>query len=175
MLILIMGQNSSGKSAWAEKLAVQLQQGRLIYIATMIPDGEEGRARVARHREARQHSGFITMEIPWRLADADVLARDTVLLEDVANLTANMIFAAAAPADTRAVLDNIQTLTGRCQALLAVSIAGIEPLATYDAPTLHFIEVLKKVNDGLFTMADTVYEMADGRPLLRKGAKPCRC
>ncbi|MCL2496675.1 MAG: bifunctional adenosylcobinamide kinase/adenosylcobinamide-phosphate guanylyltransferase [Clostridiales bacterium] len=168
MLILIMGKNGSGKSVWAEKLAVKCARGRLIYIATMIPYGDEGLARVARHCAMRRQSGFITMEIPWRLDSAALQSHDTVLLEDVANLTANMLFAAS-PMDAPAVLDNIKTLAGRCQALLAVSIGGIEPTGDYDAPTLHYIEVLRQVNEGLLAMADTVFEMADGRPLLRKG------
>ena len=36
-MILIIGGNSSGKSAYAEKLACKLQSGEKLFVATMYP------------------------------------------------------------------------------------------------------------------------------------------
>ena len=62
MLHLITGGSGSGKSAYAEKQVLAAGEGRRIYIATMIPYGEEGRQRVERHRKLRQEKQFETLE-----------------------------------------------------------------------------------------------------------------
>jgi adenosylcobinamide kinase/adenosylcobinamide-phosphate guanylyltransferase len=91
MMILIAGANSSGKSAFAEDLAVRIADGPLYYIATMVPHGPEGAARVARHLTRRAGRGFITIESPGAVLPAR--DADTVLLEDVSNLLADAMFA----------------------------------------------------------------------------------
>lgn len=171
MLILVMGANGSGKSVWAEQLVIRLGRERLIYIATMIPYGAEGQNRVARHRAQRRDSGFITFEIPHRLARAQLQAGDTVLLEDVANLTANALFMAAG--DAPGVLDEITALEQRVGLLIAVTISGLMPQDAYDEATNRYIGALRQVNEGLFALAAAVYEMKAGRPSLKKGAAPC--
>ena len=45
MFTLVIGGAASGKSAWAEEY-VSKQPGKRIYLATMQPYGEEGKARV---------------------------------------------------------------------------------------------------------------------------------
>ena len=71
MLYLVTGGSGSGKSEYAENLAVsrhrnESKYGRLIYVATMYPyfagDGkmDSGTAgRIARHRNMRQVSDYI--------------------------------------------------------------------------------------------------------------------
>ena len=62
MMILITGGSSSGKSALAERLAVDMAAGQfcgtsrgLIYLATMDPgEDPENQVRIARHQEQRQ-------------------------------------------------------------------------------------------------------------------------
>lgn len=53
MLAFIAGGAASGKSAWAESLAMALG-GRKCYIATMEPFGEEAEIRIQHHRNARR-------------------------------------------------------------------------------------------------------------------------
>ena len=51
MMILVVGSPDSGKSVKAEELAAELSGNeKKIYLATMIPFGEEGAARVEKHR-----------------------------------------------------------------------------------------------------------------------------
>ena len=57
MLHVITGGSGSGKSAYAEGLVQKTGPGRRIYIATMIPYGEEGRQRVLRHRRVLHGPG----------------------------------------------------------------------------------------------------------------------
>jgi adenosylcobinamide kinase/adenosylcobinamide-phosphate guanylyltransferase len=62
MMHLITGGSGSGKSAYAEACVLAAGSARRIYIATMIPYGEEGRQRVERHRALRKEKRFETME-----------------------------------------------------------------------------------------------------------------
>ncbi|MCD7762032.1 MAG: bifunctional adenosylcobinamide kinase/adenosylcobinamide-phosphate guanylyltransferase [Lachnospiraceae bacterium] len=64
-LHLITGGSGSGKSAYAESLVMAASgyaDFQRIYIATMIPYGEEGRRRVERHRKLRAEKKFETVE-----------------------------------------------------------------------------------------------------------------
>ena len=67
MLTCVYGENSSGKSRYAESL-VAATHGPRFYIATMIPYGESGAKRVEKHRKQREDLGFTTVEDP-ELAD----------------------------------------------------------------------------------------------------------
>ncbi|MCC8044168.1 MAG: bifunctional adenosylcobinamide kinase/adenosylcobinamide-phosphate guanylyltransferase [Clostridiales bacterium] len=58
---LITGGSGSGKSAYAESLVTAISSRR-IYIATMIPYGEDGKRRVERHRNLRREKNFETVE-----------------------------------------------------------------------------------------------------------------
>ena len=70
MRIFITGGCKNGKSTLARRLALsQRTDDGLFYIATMIPNGEEDEARVARHQAERSGDGFTTIERPRNIAD----------------------------------------------------------------------------------------------------------
>ena len=65
MLYVVTGGSGSGKSEYAEKIAVQCHEhaeGTLFYLATMRVWDDEGRQRVERHRQMRAAKGFETIE-----------------------------------------------------------------------------------------------------------------
>ena len=65
MVIFVIGGSGSGKSEFAENLAVELQRqdaGKLVYIATMEPLDEESKKRIRRHQDMRAGKGFETRE-----------------------------------------------------------------------------------------------------------------
>jgi adenosylcobinamide kinase/adenosylcobinamide-phosphate guanylyltransferase len=66
--MLILGGARSGKSAFAEKQAIALEK-ELIYIATAKTLDKETEQRVARHKEDRAASNWITIEEPIALAN----------------------------------------------------------------------------------------------------------
>ncbi len=108
MLTVIAGVSASGKSAYAEKRALELADGgALYYVATMESYGEEAARRIERHRKLRAGKGFCTIECCRhieRAADAiDEAARGeaTVLVECMSNLLANEMFP---PAETDAAV-----------------------------------------------------------------------
>ena len=49
MTVYIIGGSGSGKSEFAEKIAVSLNGERRVYISSMIPRGDEGKNKVIRH------------------------------------------------------------------------------------------------------------------------------
>ena len=65
MLYIVTGGSGSGKSEYAEQIAVQCRNGNggtLWYLATMRIWDDEGRKRVERHRRMRAAKGFETIE-----------------------------------------------------------------------------------------------------------------
>ena len=170
MFILITGENNSGKSACAEKIAGRIG-GRMVYAATMIPCGGEGRARVEKHRRQRAGMGFVTVECPRRLRGVDADEKTLVLLEDLSNLLANNLFDGESPASAASVFDDVKDLQARCGTLIAVTIDGLSPEG-YEEKTRNYIQSLNWLNDQLAREADALIEMRGGSACLRKGECP---
>ena len=171
MTILVIGKNSSGKIAYAERLAASLCRGQLYYIATMLPYGEDGAERVKKHRAQRAGMGFFTLESPY--GKAKVSKQDTVLLEDVSNLVANYMFEQKVPDTAAAAIAAIEALRNACNNLILVSISGIDAADGGDENTRAYIAALNGVNEQLANGADVVIEMLSGQPIVQKGALPC--
>ncbi len=167
MMILIMGKNNSGKSSYAEELAVWLGKTRY-YIATMLPYGAEGASRVQKHKAQRAGLGFITLELPYTVSDAAVPADAAVLVEDVSNLLSNAMFDKGV--SEAEVFDDIKTLCRRVDCVIAVTISEFDP-GVYNEETRRYIRALQSLNQQLYTLADAVVEMCEGTPIFRKGAK----
>lgn len=62
MFTLVLGGASCGKSRLAEELVLQSGVQPRVYIATMLPYGEESKARILRHQSMRAQKGFSTLE-----------------------------------------------------------------------------------------------------------------
>ena len=171
MTALITGGSGSGKSEFAERLAVSLGEDRL-YAATMLPMGREAAERIRRHREMRHGRGFRTQDCYTNLSELEA-ARDTVvLLECVSNLLANIMF----PQDgvrcadpSGEVVSQIDELRSRCGSLVIVSNEIFSDGSTYDDDTMLYIKNLAVVNRRLACLADTVAEIVCGIPLYVKG------
>jgi adenosylcobinamide kinase/adenosylcobinamide-phosphate guanylyltransferase len=161
-----MGKNGSGKSAFAEELAVKLGENRY-YIATMRPYGAEGASRVQKHIARRAGMGFTTLEAPLSVGDARIPSDAAALLEDVSNLLSNAMFEQGA--SETAVLADIKTLCRRAGCVIAVTISEFDD-GCCDEETLRYIGALERLNNRLAALADAVIEMREGRPSFRKGA-----
>jgi len=152
---LIYGPNNSGKSKYAEDVAVAGGDKR-IYLATMIPQNEENRQRIEKHRIQRQDKGFQTIEAGWNIGELEVDPDAVVLLEDASNLLANGIFMHGA--DAESALQDILKLAKHCKKLIIVSIGGLTAEG-YDEETRHYIDELNRLNEKLKEISSGVVEM----------------
>ncbi len=189
-MYLVIGPNSSGKSAFAERLAVQLNgavdeafgescKGDVHYVATLIPFDERDVLRVEKHIAQRAGMGFITHEDPLLARGSrEMSPHDTVLLEDVSNLAANCFFEEDGPVaglvgeSVEQVLSRVADLNRSVAHLVTVAIGDVGVEDGYDAPTRTYIEVLSVLNAALVETADTVVRVHDGVPTLLKGSLP---
>jgi len=168
MTALVLGPSGSGKSAYAEAAATRLSSaGAAYYIATMVPCGEEGRARVERHREQRKGMGFLAVEKPANVSDVAMPAGAVALLEDVPNLLGNAMFGGGR--DWSGVFADITALCEKCRAAVLVSIEGLAGQPGHDEETRGYIDALNQLNGRLFDFADVAIAMRDGTPVFVKG------
>ena len=183
MLILVLGQQNSGKSALAEDLAVNTKDPRRYYLATMKVYDEEGRKRVRDHRAKREGKGFITLEREYGIADVTTLMEDpagaTLLLECVSNLVGNELFENPAQSSLIAaegaevseaecekfaegIAAEIMTLEKKVHHLICVSNTYESDAASYDDRTRLYVRLLDLVNEKLLSMADQIHDLRKG-------------
>ena len=154
MLTLIIGPNNSGKSAYAESIIADLESTKRYYIATMIPYGEEGQARVKKHLKMRANLGMETIEDPYLEKVDDIANGADVLLEDVSNLVANRLFEKG-PEACDNIVQEIISLNEKVSNLVVVSIGGIVNDG-YDEETVDYITRLNQINEELMELAEQV-------------------
>ncbi len=168
MIILVSGVPDSGKSACAEGLAVKLAgDAPKIYIATMIPYGEEGRKRVSRHRAAREGKGFETIEWPEDIGSVvsaeGVNKKATCLLECMSNLVGNEMHRGDKEETESAlktrILNGVKELSEAVENLIIVT--NEFPLydESYDRDTLCYVNILHEINSELAVLADERYDL----------------
>lgn len=168
MLYLVYGQSASGKSEYAENLAMSLSDNKngKVYIATMEPFGAEAEERIKRHRALRSGKGFETIE---KYTDIGRLSGDlkgkTVLLECMSNLVANELFAAGSGNIYDKIMSDIIGLNESCRNLIVVSLDVFEDSRKQDNITDNYMRCLAMVNKGLASMAGSVMEVVYSIPV----------
>ena len=163
--ILIIGYPGSGKSALAEKTVTEISSSdERIYLAAMIPYGQEGMDRIERHRRQREGKGFITVEAPFDICEAvEMLAADgshdlkkmTLLIECVSNITANEMFERHTDRKETVikVCEDIRRLSDKVKNLVIVS-NHFEKEDGFDKETAEYADTLDEINDILSGFAD---------------------
>ena len=168
MIIFVTGGSGSGKSEYAENLAMslkeQLNAKKLYYIAAMRPYGAEGEKRVQKHREQRFGKGFETVE-NYYAKMPDIEKNGVILLECLSNLTANEVFDAKNKNASDDILYYIKNLSDICKALVIVTNEIFSDGLVYDADTINYIKILGMLNSRLAESADTVFEVVCGIPI----------
>lgn len=169
MTTLITGGSKCGKSSYAEKILDNFC-GRKLYIATMIPYGEEAFAAIERHRKIRAGKGFETVEKYTDIDEIVLPENCAVLLECMANLCANEMFRSEIMTDpTDKILSGIEAMSRKAKQLVIVTNnVGCDGIK-YDSGTAEYIEILGKINCGLAEISDNVIECVYGIPLPLKG------
>lgn len=173
MLITVTGGASSGKSALGEKLARHLG-GRLLYLATMEPFGEEGKKRVQRHRALRRGKGFETLEayrdLGAFLTHPLVRGADTVLLECALNLLANESFSPSAEGEAVCrIKSDILALRDAVSNLVVITGEVFSDGESYPFETARYIRDLGALNRFLARESQMVLKSVAGIPVFIKG------
>ena len=161
MITLMTGGSACGKSSYAESLAVRLN-GPRYYLAAMQPYGEGGAEKI----------GFETIE---RYRDYASLALEnkggTALLECICNLTANEMFDDAGKvSDPYArVISGVEHVAAQCSNLIVITNDVGSDAGVYSDETMRYVRALGRINIALAQMADNVYELVAGIPIVLKG------
>ena len=166
-MILVCGENSSGKSFFAEKL-VSRTCGKRYYIATLQPAREYDDLRIEKHRRQREKLDFETLELPFGFENAEFEEGSVILLEDASNLLGNLIFGKK-QGIVRA-LEEIESLKHRCKTLFIVSISDLSGDG-YEGETLDYVNQMNSMNSILEERCDAVIKMEKGNAVIKKGEK----
>ncbi len=170
MLTIILGGSASGKSQFAETLAVQEQigtSGRRVYVATMEAFDEESQERIQKHREQRRGKGFVTVEQYRDVEKIDVEKEDVVLLECMSNLLANEMYIGSkvvTEVGTK-IINSIVQLEAKCGHLIIVSNDVFHDGCVYSEETMQYLDYLGRINRELSRRANRVIEVVCGIPI----------
>lgn len=184
MLELVTGGSGSGKSEYAERLAVnahrQNPEGMLYYIATMCPTDEECLRRIEKHRRMRAEKGFLTIECYTHLEKNRVSDKDVILLECMSNLLANEMFRQngrirqESKAQLKsAILDPLFQLKEQAAHVIVVTNEVFSDGIEYEEETGKYVRLLGMANCEIGRNADIVTEVVCGIPMIRKGEALC--
>lgn len=188
MIHMVTGGSGSGKSAYAEdwilkkqKENLALQFGRefeedmlpLLYIATMIPYGEEAKKKIERHHRLRAGKGFITVERYTDLKNLEIPANSGILLECVSNLAANELYRADGTMKERKetldqIMEGIRHLSQETCCLTIVTNEVYSDINGYSQETEMYRDLLGIANQRIAELADRVTEVVYGIPVCIK-------
>lgn len=165
-LVLVLGGARSGKSRYAESLAVGWR-GEKVYVATAEAGDKEMADRIARHRASRG-AGWSTVEAPLELtASLDRLAGSFILVDCVTLWLSNLILAGHdAAAEVEAL---VAALSRQPATVVVVSNEVGLGIVPDNALARRFRDVAGLANQRLADVCDEVVFMAAGLPLRLKG------
>lgn len=174
MLALVLGEAASGKSEFAEQLAMSLAEERY-YIATMQVGDAESRRRIERHRQMRQGKGFDTLEQPLALGKLHLQPQKpgaVALLECASTLLGNELYlpGGAGSDSWRAIVAGVQNLLRQGLQVVVVSNCVFAEGATSAlSPEMQeYVFQLGLLNRRLAQAAEQVVEVCCGLPLYHK-------
>lgn len=172
MIITVTGGSASGKSEYAENVAVKLNDYSrdFYYVATMKPFDEECEKRIKRHQILRLNKGFVTKECYEDLSKVCVSRNSTVLLECMSNLVANVMYGNNGIDDISEFIScSVEKLANRVKNLVIVTNEVFSDGIDYDEETQKYIKVLGEVNRAIAKISDSVIEVVYTIPVAHKG------
>ncbi|MCR5347660.1 MAG: bifunctional adenosylcobinamide kinase/adenosylcobinamide-phosphate guanylyltransferase [Fretibacterium sp.] len=177
MFIFVSGGTRSGKSEWAEQLALTLSRDNpRVYLATARIVDEDMRCRVARHQKARSGRGFLTLERSRDLGGIfhAIPANALVLLECLPNWLANEMFPedgniCGAGGLEEEIFRTALALRERCRHLLIVSDDIFSDGVVYDEVTESYRRLLGRLHVRLAGVSDAAVECIAGLARCAKG------
>ncbi len=175
MITLVIGGSASGKSEYAEDLAVQTELKTKTYIATMQPFDNECKQRIVKHQNMRKNKGFTTLEQYTNLHKIKTTS-DLILLECMGNLVANEMFGASLQGSELIshILNGVKSLEQQSHHLVIVTNDVFADGEQYDLSTMQYIENLAYINREIAAISNNVVELVFSIPIVHKGEKSCK-
>lgn len=162
MLIMITGGQRSGKSMFAERLALSLSDTP-VYLATAQVFDDEFRRRVDVHK-ARRGPQWTTFEEPLRVDEVAVGEGDVVVFDCVTLWATNWFFASGEEADTALaeMKHRLDALAGTGATLIMVTneigLGGVSE----NALQRRFTDLQGSINQYVAAKADEVHLIVSG-------------
>ncbi len=164
-IIMVTGGQRSGKSLFAENLALQLSP-RPTYLATAQVYDDEMRHRVEVHKKRREHR-WRNLEAPLAIDDISFSPDDTVLVDCLTMWATNWLF--EAKEDLQEAFDalklQIDLLIAAGATLIMVTneigLGGTSP----NALQRKFTDLQGVINQYVASLSDEVYMLVSGIPV----------
>lgn len=178
MKVFFSGGCKNGKSTLAERTVKALAgDGRLYYIATMIPHDAEDEERIRRHVRQRAGLGFITLEQGRNvLSCLDRAERNgAFLLDSVTALLSNEMFPPDGSVDLTAgerLGVELRKLADSVGSIVFVSDYIYSDAIRYDVFTEAYRRALADCDRVLAAACDTVAEVCAANLMVYKGILP---
>ncbi|HCW53585.1 MAG TPA: adenosylcobinamide kinase/adenosylcobinamide phosphate guanyltransferase [Clostridium sp.] len=166
MNYLIVGGSKSGKSDIAEKISLELNESKVVYIATMKPYDDEDKKRIEAHIEKRYGHNFLTIEKHKDIGEvsASINGNDTVLIDSTTSLLNNEMFTGSIinnNAGDKIVSDLKKIMDKGCNTVI-VSDYIFNDSIEYDEITENYKKQLALINKKLAESCDKVIECTFG-------------
>lgn len=171
-MIMVIGQASSGKSMYAETLAIDIankNKCEKLYLATMENETAAAKARIEKHRKMREGKGFLTIEEMYNIrAHEPSVEGKLVLLECMSNLCANVLYKKYGDVIvtdenieemSNCIFDDVGALANNAKELIIVSADVFSDGIKYDDWTEGYLKLLANVNKKIAHKCDGVYEV----------------
>ncbi|MHB1150843.1 MAG: bifunctional adenosylcobinamide kinase/adenosylcobinamide-phosphate guanylyltransferase [Eubacteriales bacterium] len=171
MITLVTGASSSGKSAFAESVAVLQRTDFMFYIATMHSYDNETVRRIKSHRKMRADKHFETIERYVDIGGINLPEKTTCLLECMSNLLANEMYDSDGSKDKAddKIISDIKLISEKAIHLIIVTNEIFSDGMIYDSFCTDYIDKLGKINSEIARFADKAVEVVAGIPIYHKG------
>jgi adenosylcobinamide kinase / adenosylcobinamide-phosphate guanylyltransferase len=175
-LIFIAGGVRSGKSSFAEKIAVEIalkNGGQLNYLATGVASDQEMRERIAKHQRDRKAGNFKwrTIEQSQNIGEIAVFLNDEdiILLDCVTTLLNNELFSANQSWDDpfleqtmESIMTGIVEIRDRAKVLIVVSNEVFHESMAENDLVFSYGRILGKIHQQLVKACDQAFLVEAG-------------
>ena len=162
MKCLIIGGSKSGKSEIGEKIALSLNQDKVVYIATMKAYDKEDEKRIQSHIDKREGLNFITLEVQRNLREIvnNFEAKDTILIDSITSLLTNEMFIGNEIIKNPSIniLNGLKQIMNKAKNIVIISDYIFNDSIVYDEVTESFKKELAIINKELASISDKVIE-----------------
>jgi adenosylcobinamide kinase / adenosylcobinamide-phosphate guanylyltransferase len=176
-MIFITGGARSGKSSFAEKLAIDYavttNSRNLYYLACGLASDNEMKERIVYHQQDREASTipWQTIECPYDLGKVDIPNDSVVLLDCVTTLLSNEMYANDRESDENLVDDiikDIQSIHAQSKLLVVVSNELQSGVPIENEFVFHYQYKLGRLHQALVKYSSEAVLMEAGLPIHQK-------